>query len=522
MDSGSLSRHKEQEISEIKRSRRRLRRNRLIFISLLILFLSFIFSSWHRQGVSGDEEGVSDRWEELLSQSGLQQDWLRRHATGIELRVYEIIEDAVLAGVDPALDETPVEETAEHDAPPTFLQELGYQLRKVSLRVSFYLIAAFRIWFLAAVLGLVAGARHLSPYTERDLLGLTGNGRLFFSGIRAVLSLERGSSEPALLVPGLACPSRCDEGTLSASMLGRLLNETGTSNATNAFLASVIVAHADQPAFIAGPGEERALAQFVVPLSLEENACILLETLLGLHAEFRGQSGDRVGGSALSEKHAGPMEADAYASFLGNNFRRVMQPAMREAAAWLAPAELATLILAMEAGKVLARKMENGAWVKSSSFPHLSARAVLHAAPVFGEEYHGTRRSQIRRAIIYASRYNIFGMVRFPLDLDDTTRGCRQWTELMLACPHELQVCADEVELFGIMSETNRLFAEVLFEEVASLRHFSAGEVFTSGTNLLLVPLDNLCSLLRRAIQGPALKRLEELTFRVSQKQVLK
>lgn len=527
LDSGSLTRYKDQEVTELKRQRRRRNRIRLFIAAcVVVLIFSSIHSTLRKQGSNKAEyqNEESDLWadreEELLDQSGIQRDWLSGHESALELGMYTSLEDFVLSFWE---DQGPEIKGDTEGGAGGFLPELRFQLVKIGLRMSFYLVASFRIWILAAIVGVIVGLRHLKPYEGKDVLGCTGNGRLFFSGVRASLRQDRGAWEPVSYVSGLACPRYCSSRQLSESALGKLLARLDALNGTNSLLASIVVAQGKSPAFVASPGEEKVLEQFVEPAELEQNACSLLESVFSLHAEFRAGAQAPAVSNIPANRGNGvpPMKIGQYRNFLIENLRRVLRPAMKEAISLMSPAELAALVLSVEAGKVLVHKVENGAWVKASGFPHLSARAVLLSCPSFNEDFSGLRRAQLRRALIYASRYSPFGHVRFPVDLDETTRACRQWTELMLASPHELQIAADEVELFGIVSEGNRRFSDVLFSEVASLGHYSGGDVFTSGTNLILMPLAKVLDLLHRSVDESSLKRLEELVFLVSQKQIL-
>ncbi len=524
LDSGSLNRTKDQEVSELRRQRRRRTSARLFAAAciLILILLSFHASLRGGKGRNGGEQ--TDFWagreEELLDQSAIQRDWLSSHESAIEFGVYTSLENFVLSFWE---DQGPAIEGDTEEEPKGFLPELRFQFVKISLRMAFFLVASFRVWLLAAIIGVIVGMRQLKPHEGKDVLGCTGNGRLFYSGVRASLKQEKGTGEPVDYVTGLACPQRCSSRQLSESRLGKLLARLDVLNETNSLLASIIAAHGKAPAFVTAPGEEEVLEQFVEKISLEENACCIIESVLSLHAEFRSgvpaQSAYRL--PSKRGERVPPMNLSEYQNFLIENLRRVLRPSMKNAVSMMAPAELAALVLSFEAGKVLVHKVDNGGWVKASGFPHLSARAVLHSCPSFTGDFSGAGRMQIRRALIYASRYSPFGLVRFPVDLDETSRACRQWTELMLSSPHELEVEADEVELFGIVSEGNRRFSEVLFGELVSHGHCPGGDVFTSGTNLILMPLSKVLDLLHRAVDENTVKRLEELVSLVSRKQIL-
>lgn len=551
-DSGSLSKYKEQELAEIRRKRRRQRRSRIILVSLISILLFFIISPIRQStglrhstrlpqntgihdgtGVSdsnlldesadsevgeSEEEGgeYSQTVQAVLDQSEFNRQWLEAHATGVEAGLYLAFEKLILGNM---LEEGPgaVAETAGDGS---FLTRLWFQLRSILLRLGFFVAASLRVWIMAAVLGLVAGARHFRVYNEPDLLGLTGNGRLFFSGVLAPLRFEGDSKAPSLFVPGLACPRKAPEKELSRSSLLRELIRFGVANETNRDLASVIVAHAGMPAFVAGEGEEKQLEDFTGDPGLGLHTEGVLRCVMELHEAFAsGLPGTEWEESI--ERRNRPLGRDDFERLLKGYLGRVLQEDKRRDIASISRSELATLVLAMEAGKVLVYKSENGRWSRSSSFPHLSARAVLHSSSGLGAEYTYEQRERLRRSLLYASRYNSFGMVRFPVDLDGPTRACRQWTELLMASPHHLPTVADEIELFGVMSEMNEKFTNILMEEVNSLSHFDEAEVYTSGTNLLLVPLRKIIGLFQSVTVPDGVRRLEELVSRVSQRQSL-
>ena len=97
--------------------------------------------------------------------------------------------------------------------------------------------------------------------------------------------------------------------------------------------------------------------------------------------------------------------------------------------------------------------------------------------------------------------------MQFP----DKIRALRQWVEVLLAPPHELQHNSNEVELFGIVSETHRIWNEKFFDGiVASIPEVIDGSIATQ-SNLLFVPLRNVVSLLRKCIAPETIRRIETL-----------
>lgn len=221
------------------------------------------------------------------------------------------------------------------------------------------------------------------------------------------------------------------------------------------------------------------------------------------------------------EKGQRKIGATEYAALLHHSFHRVLTPDMRMQLSEIRPTELATTILSYEAGKVLAYAKEGSAWVRRSNFGNLSGRAVVHSVGAFAREYNFDERSMIRRGLIYASRSSAFAPVRFPIDLSDKSRALRQWVELLMACPHELQAVADEVEFVGIVSEAQRAWAQLFLDGAMALDPEVVDDVYAAPTNLFFMPVTKVLGLMRKVIEHSTLRRLEELVARVSQRQRL-
>src|SRR5690606_34820245 len=122
------------------------------------------------------------------------------------------------------------------------------------------------------------------------------------------------------------------------------------------------------------------------------------------------------------------------------------------------------------------------------NFSQLTARAVLHSIPDFGREFRNEQRKTIRRALIYGSRSSVFGPVRFAADLTDLSRALRQWVEVLMACPHELDAVSDDVELFGLATEGQQRWAAIIFDRLVEAANREKPELYATDTNLLFVP----------------------------------
>lgn len=398
------------------------------------------------------------------------------------------------------------------------------------IRISFILIASWRLWVFAILLAIALEYFSLRVHDADDILGQTGNGRLFFSGARLTLEPMNANGAPEKQVRGLACPPAAPLSAVKSSKLGQLLEKFGVGNETNMALAAIVVQHKDYPAYVPLAEEATLLDSYYAGGKLLENATLILEKALLLHQSYRAlhMSNERLGviapgepGPAAGESPAQKLTMREYVDLLSNSLHRVLTPDMRMQLSEMRPAELTSIILGYEAGKVLAYSREASMWIRKSMFGHLSGRAVLHSVPGFARDYNFEERTTIRRALIYASRSSAFAPVKFPVDLNDKSRAARQWVECLTACPHELQAVADEVELVGIIAEAQRSWAQLFLDGAMALDPEAVDDVYATPTNLFLMPVSKVLSLLRKVVEFNTLRRLEELVARVSQKQRL-
>jgi hypothetical protein len=402
-------------------------------------------------------------------------------------------------------------------------------LHFAAIRISFILIASWRLWLFAILLAIALEFYNVRVFAGEDLLGQTGNGRLFFSGARLQLEPMSSNGTPERQVRGLACPAAAPLSAVKSSRLGIVLERFGVANETNLALAAVIVQHKHFPAYVATSDETVLLESFYGGAPLLDTSVLILERALALHQIYRAMqmNNERLEGLepsapiAQDEKNPRKLTAEQYADSLHHAFHRVLTPDLRVHLSELRPAELATILLSYEAGKVLSWGREGPTWVRKSNFGHLSGRAVVHSISAYATDYNLDERTTIRRALIYASRSSPFAPVRFPIDLSDKQRAARQWVELLTACPHELQAVADEVELVGIVSEAQRAWAQLFLDGAMALDPEVVDDVYASPTNLFFMPVPKVLALMRKVIEHGTLRRLEELVARVSQKQRL-
>lgn len=463
---------------------------------------------------------IADR--EFFTRHEYFREWLRLRGTESESRLFDTVSQIVFRS---AADLAP----RRLSESLSFFKSTYLSLHLALLRISFILIASWRLWVFAMLLAIVLEYYNLRVFSGDDLLGQTGNGRLFFSGARLQLEPLTPSGAPEKLVRGLACPSAAPFSAVKASKLGMLLERFGVANETNMSLAAIIVNHKDYPAYVAAADESVLLENYFAGAKLLDTATSVLEKALTLHQSYRAMQMSNERPDAIEpsrpadqdEKNARKMTAAEYSGMLHYAMHRVLTPDMRTNLSELRSAELATIMLSYEAGKVLAFAREGGGWVRKSNFGNLSARAVVQSIAAFAREYSFDERSVIRRALIYAARSSPFAPVRFPIDLNDTSRAARQWVELLMACPHELQAVADEVEFVGIVGEAHRSWAQLFLDGAMALDPEVVDDVYAAPTGLFFMPAQKVLTLMRKVIEHGTLRRLEELVARVSQKQRL-
>ncbi len=385
------------------------------------------------------------------------------------------------------------------------------------VRVLFFIIASARLWFVIALFALVQGLRSWRPYVNSDALGQMGNGRVFYSGVRADLESVTAQGVPDQLIRGFACPQASSVQEAKSSELWRIVSEYQVTSPTNLALIQIIVRYKDTAAYVAAPGEEERLVNAFVDIGLLRNTAEILKEALAIHADYAAQvrCDDRPTESSFIENDRGV----PYAERVASAFHRVVTPRMRMALGAVSAAEIATLILAFESGKVLAHSFEGQRWVRRSSFPHLSARAVLHSLVEYPQDYDVSVRNRLRRALVYAARRSPFAPIRLPVDCEDEVLALRQWTEVLLACPNELPEVAVELELFAVLREAHAVWLNRFFDP--SSNDFSVWQScsYTTETDLLFVPLSSMVTSLRSTVDPSYVARMQALVSAVALKQ---
>lgn len=525
----SISHESEREFAELKRSRATMVRFGVAIAAFLglLLFLVSTLSTYQ----AGEESITRVRRELLATQLAwtgpfvASQEryagWLQRHGTGAEVEFFDHVSKILLrSGASYSAQ-------FRDDSEPSVFSRTYFALHGGALRIVFLLVSSWRLWLVVVGGVMLWSFFRLRVHTGDDLLGITGNGRLFYSGARVDLSKISDSGAPDLLVPGLACPERETAAVVKSSELGRCLESFGALNETTAALAGIVMKRGDDPAYVADAEEEENLRRVFKGAPLGDQARLNLSVALELHRFYRCciSGGDELTVSEdppdLIGHHAEPFDGAAYAEALRAALHRVLTPMMRADLARLSPYEIAVVVLGLESGKIMVHTKEGGKWIRRSRFPQLCARAFVHSIPEFGREFTFTARQHIRRAFVYGSRKSDFAPVRLPLDFAPESRAARQWVEVLMAVPHQLATIADEAELLALVTEGHQRWSESFFAQSDGHSGELLSGAYGTHGNLLLMPLRSVLALLRKAVESSARARIETLMASVSHKQRL-
>ena len=349
------------------------------------------------------------------------------------------------------------------------------------IRIAFFLIASFRFLLVCVLWGIFSSSRTFRPYVGDDLLGETGIGRLFYSGINANLSSVTKEGVPSQLVTNLATLKRVSAEQAKNSKIVSLLSKYSILNDTTLALTQHIMAY-DIP-FFAPAGDETFQAS---SQSLVNGTIDLLET----HFEKKA-------------------------------FTEILSP-FEESASHIAPIEYAALILAIQAGKAMGYLKEGNDWVRRSSYINLNARSILHSIPAYKDDYTHYERVSIRQALVYAKRYSSFGPVRLPQLMDAQTRALRQLAEVLLAAPQQMSVIQNEVELYGKSFKAQRAFEKLFFQKIESYDPKIIDAIIGTESGLVCIHVDSVLEICREVISKEQSDRIADLVSLVSQTQKVK
>ena len=189
VESDSLTKRHEEDFARFKRSVRKGPFRPLVAL-FGVLVLAYLFFAPHanRQELQDYQFAreallsTQTHWAAALVETHiLNRSWLVVHGIPAEVRLYDWIGCRIF--------------NAAFFAAGYYNQTgfRGYISRALVsayaplLRVFFVVVACWRLWLAALMIAVLWGVLSITPYRAPDLLGQTGNGRLFFSGIKAGL-----------------------------------------------------------------------------------------------------------------------------------------------------------------------------------------------------------------------------------------------------------------------------------------------------------------------------------------------
>ncbi|MEY4667627.1 MAG: hypothetical protein RL518_326 [Pseudomonadota bacterium] len=484
-----------------------------LVLSVLLIF--FILHQLHgsldtAQSIQHHLLERQEPWSERMAQDlESYRGWLERYGTGAELSVFDDI-SAVLAQSALAMSTSPSE---------SLLASLYVSAHSGIVRALFLIIASFRLWVATLLIAAYCGLTSYRPYKGDDILGQTGNGRLFYSGARGGLENLAPSGAPDVLVRGLACPDYATKTETHASSIWKTLSEWGATNATNEALAAILTKHGDTASYIPRLEDEGIYDQCFKGASLKEHVPNLLQVALELHSSYASGNSTDLPEDALPVDSLHGANSETYARALQGALHQVLSPHLRTLIGQLSAQEVATFVLALESGKIIAHSYEAGKWFRRSNFPHLSARAILHSVVAYPREFDFFSRQRIRQALVYASRTSSFAPVRMPIGMTDDIWALRQWAEVLLASPHELSDAVHEIELVGLVRAAHTRFEREVLPKALSFVPELTTTSFTTMSDLFFLPLESIVTLLGRTVEPHILARIAHLSSIVGVKQ---
>lgn len=502
--------------------RRRIRPVRLVLFGIVILLASSMMVSGirgtfvDRDGLQRARQGLevgSAPWiRTLINQQSEYRLWLLQRGTSFEVAAFDWFTQRLFL-----LAQGIGSFTGGSRAGSLFEGLTGAVVVGL-FRLLFFLCAGLRLWLAVSLIAAAIGFTSFKMYRGRDLLGETGNNRLFYSGIRAGIAGRLTDAIPNFQVTGLACPRIAPPEVTRSSLLYRVLERYGALTTTTQQLVAIIAAHPEWPMYVASADERATLARVFPGAPLVEMSSYVLERALLLHIHYADPA-RRLLPPAFFEEESGrqePLTPRAVVTEVHQALHRVLLPEHREALATLPLTAIATVVLAVEAGKTMAFSEEAGTWMRVSAFPQLSARSVLHSLPSFSDEFDVHIRAKIRRALVFGNRQSVFAPVQFPVDFSPDAFALRQWVEVLLAAPHTIASIADEVELTGMVRSLHQRFEQRFFELSAEE---TRNQGISSPSNLFFLPVALLTQLYKETSSDSERARLDELVRLVSQRQ---
>ena len=481
----SIDAIRKKQVSEVRALRRPNRARLIQYVVLCALFASIVSvlpGSRRPEHLAALEAAAANHLQQFQADILLSVDWLSQHGYGFELQLFE----SGAGSVSSLLNRV--------DSNSIFFPLTAIFCEGL-IHVLFILIASFRFWLLCIGLGVVAATKGFRPYVGDDLLGETGIGKLFYSGIRADLSQITAEGAPNQLVTNLATLKKVSRDKAQSSAIASILSKHSALNETTIELTQHLLAFPQVPYF-APPGDEQYLATKETILEMTPT---VLDELLSIFSKNNARN---------------QVQSEIF---------RVIEP-FRDALTHIDCTEIAALFLAMQAGKVMGYLKEGNRWVQRSSFINLNARSVIHSVPAYKTEYSYEQRQRIRQSLVYAKRFSVFGPVRLPIELSDESRALRQLAEIFLAPPSEYKNALDDIELYARSVTAYQKFEARWFHTIEDHQHSNQHaelfeRVLATESGLVCVDVAFVVSVMDTVLLPSERDRISELVSRVSQTQ---
>ena len=358
------------------------------------------------------------------------------------------------------------------------------------MQLVFVILASWKVWLIAVIYAFIKSIKKVKPYKARDILGIAGNGRMFFSGVRAGIKKCDKNGNPTLHITGLTCLSQVNEKIYKKSAFCTLLEKYGAENETNKYLASIILHYYNYPTFIndgIGSG------------NLFEDTYEFLINAFEIQQEITSEN-----------------DIDTKNDKRKENMVLCLTKNMKKELKNIVPKNIATAIMALETGRILAYEhISNDRWTMQSNYPHLCARAILHSSPYYGDEYDFDEREMIRKALVFAERKSDFLEIRMPLKMNTQSYTLRQWLELILHFNNADSII-DELQFFAKSTEIHKAWTRLFVQYIENSDDLQ-GNFFVTEGGQLFAKLEVIYSLLSDSIKND-LFELSDLIKRVYNK----
>lgn len=405
-----------------------------------------------------------------------------------------------------------------------------------SLRLIFLLFSALPFWLAIWFYSKWRLKQSHAEDTTFDILSVCNPKKTpFYSGIWGPLLPNLSRSGTDFSCPNLAVPPMAPLEQAEKSPLFRLLKRHSALSPVTSDLARIILAHAKFPAFVedetpfeddaknheeltaSSSSEQTSGIISNIPSPLEEIALRHLTAVLEAHSALRsktftGKFNDVAFIEALNSLN-GKLSPAAWSLI------RTLTVKKAQALATHPQDQLATAVLALDAGKCLCFEEVKGGFVPISRYPHLQSRAIAQSLTSYHQHLNGDARQVIRQALITSRRQGDFGRAFLIKNTPTITSAVRDWLEVLSAAPVEVEIAqAELVELNSRLDALVDNWQKNLQQRFVSLRSDTTSNNTVTTTwkgflhrGVVLMPLKAVADLALKDFPLEELNRIKEL-----------